>query len=80
MIGPQSLHRRHVSVSVSGIGGLAHKPQLQSLMTFEIQSTTGKIKVTAVIVPKVICDLPTAPVAFDLTWSHLNDITLVELQ
>ena len=61
------------------IGGLAHKPRLQSLMTFEIQSPTRKkVEVTAVIVPKVTCDLPMAPVAFDLTWSHLNDITLAD--
>ena len=48
-------------------------------MTFEIQSPTGKkVEVTAVIVPKVTCDLPMAPVAFDLIWSHLNDITLAD--
>lgn len=74
-----SLCRRHVSVSVSGIGGLSHKPPLQSVTTFEIQSSHGrKIEVTAVIVPKVTCDLPTAPVAFDLSWSHLTDVTLAD--
>ena len=74
-----SLHRKHVPVSVSGIGGLSHKPPPQSVTTFEVQSLSGrKIEVIAVIVPKVTCDLPTAPVAFDLRWDHLNGIPLVD--
>ena len=74
-----SLHRKHVPVSVSGIGGLSHKPPLQSVTTFEIQSLSGrKIEVIAVIVPKVTCDLPTAPVAFDLHWNHLDGLPLAD--
>ena len=73
-----SLHRKHVPVSVSGIGGLS-KPPLQSVTTFEVQSLSGrKIEVIAVIVPKVTCDLPTAPVAFDLRWNHLDGIPLAD--
>ena len=74
-----SLHRKHVPVSVSGIGGLSHKPPLQSVTTFEVQSLSGrKIEVITVIVPKVTCDLPTAPIAFDLRWNHLDGLPLAD--
>ena len=74
-----SLPRKPVHLRVSGIGGLSHKPPLQSVTTFEVRSLSGAgIEVTAVIVPKVTCDLPTAPVAFDLNWSHLSDIPLAD--
>lgn len=74
-----SLRRKHVPIRVSGIGGLSHKPPLQSVTTFEVRSLSGRgIEVTAVIVPKVTCELPTAPVAFDLSWSHISDIPLAD--
>ena len=34
------------------------------------------MEVTAVIVPRVTCDLPLHPVPFDPTWNHLADIPL----
>ena len=33
-----SLHCRPIAVCVSGIGGLSHKPPLQSITTYEVQS------------------------------------------
>jgi len=77
--GPQSLLASETRICEYFRNRLAHKPQQQFLTTFEIQSPSGKkIEVTAVIVLKVTCDLPTAPIAFVQTWSHLNDITLTD--
>ena len=33
---------------------------------------------TAVVVPRVMCDLPLHPVHFDSTWNHLSDIQLAD--
>ena len=74
-----SLRCKHVPIKVSGIGGLSHKPPLQSVATFQLCTQSGgQIDVTAVIVPKVTCDLPTAPIAYDLNWTHLSDIPLAD--
>ena len=34
--------------------------------------------VTAIVVPKVTCDLPTHPVPFNSKWDHLIDLTLAD--
>ena len=34
------------------------------------------MNLSAVVVPQVTCDLPVAPVAYDPSWSHLNEIRL----
>ena len=39
-----------------------------------VGSNKRKIGITAVVVPKVTCDLPLAPVPFQLNWKHLADL------
>ena len=76
-----SLPRMSQSVSVSGIGGVYHKPPTQSVTRFQLSSlqTSGrKINVTAVVVPRVTCDLPMKPVAFEMSWMHISDLPLAD--
>lgn len=71
-----SLPRISQRIRVSGIGGLSHKAPIQTITTFQISPVRqgGKcFSVTAVVVPKVTCNLPLCPVPFDLQWKpHLR--------
>ena len=70
-----SLPRFHQHVRVSGIGGVSQRAPIQSSSSFQISPVgpnKGKIRVTAVVVPKVTCDLPLAPVPFQLNWADLH--------
>ncbi len=81
MVHSLALPRTSQSIRVSGIGGKSHKPPIQSITNFELlplQQTGKKINVTAVVVPKVTCDLPIKPVVFDLGWTHLSDLPLAD--
>ena len=49
--------------------------QLQNLA---VGPNKRKIGITAIVVPKVTCDLPLAPVPFQLNWEHLADLTLAD--
>ena len=54
---------------------------LQSVATFTILpllSSTKKVLVSAIVVPRVTCDLPTQPVHFNAKWSHLNNLHLAD--
>ena len=67
------LSRPHQSTRISGVAGLSHNSSLQSVASFKIFSTrlpSKKIDVTAVIAPRVTCDLPLHPIPFDPTWNH----------
>ena len=76
-----SLPRFNQHVRVSGIGDISQRAPIQSISSFQI-SPVGpnkrKIGVSAVIVPKVTCDLPLTPVPFQLTWKHISDLPLAD--
>ena len=36
------------------------------------------VEVTAVVVPRVTCDLPVHPISFDSRWNHLSDVKLAD--
>lgn len=60
---------------------MSHKSPLQSVSTFEISSLyspTMKYTLTAIIVPRVTCDLPLQPVHGSSQWSHLSDLALAD--
>ena len=66
---------------MSGIGGISHKPPIQSVTRFQLSSlqpSGRKIDITAVEVPKVTCDLPLKPVTFEISWTHLSDLPLAD--
>ena len=72
------LPRTRQSVRVSGIGGMSHGSPTQYISNFRIsavKSARRKIDITAVIVPKVTCDLPVHPVPFDSKWKHLTSLS-----
>ena len=79
----QSLSLPHFNqhVRVSGIGGVSQRAPIQSISSFQI-SPVGpnkrEIGSAAVVIPKVTCDLPLAPVPFQLNWKHLADLPLAD--
>ena len=69
-------------IRISGITGMSQRgPPLQSVATFSISpllASTEKLHVSAIVVPRVTCDLPTQPVHFNSKWGHLNDLHLAD--
>ena len=74
-----SLPRVNLQIRVSGIGGLSHKVPTPSIACFQISPVrpAGRsIDVTAIVVPKVTCDLPLSPIPLELGWKHILDLPL----
>ena len=66
-------------IRITGITGMSRGSPLQSVATLTISplfSPTEKLTISAIVVPRVTCDLPTQPVHFDTKWSHLNGLHL----
>ena len=75
------LPRVHQNIQVSGIAGSSPKTPIQSIASFQISPTvhSGRsIDLTAIVMPKVTCDLPVCPVPFDLSWKHISDPPLAD--
>ncbi len=65
----------------SEIAGLSPESPIQSVASFKvsaIRSSVRKINVTAVVIPRVTCDLSLHPIPFDSRWNHLTDIELAD--
>ena len=76
-----SLPRFNEQVRVSGIGGTSQRTPTQSIANFQIAPVgirKRRMGVTAVIVPRVTCDLPLTHVPFQLDWSHITDLPLAD--
>ena len=68
-------------VFVSGIAGSLVSSALRLIANFQISSTHlngRKIDLTAIVLPKVTCDLPVTPVPFDLSWTYLSGLPLAD--
>ncbi len=66
---------------ILGIAGLSHSSPIQAVTKFVIspmQKQTREINLTAIIVPRVTCDLPLLHVPFKHEWKHLADLTLAD--
>ena len=64
-------------VQVPGIGCFSQKASIQLISSFQISPfgpNKRRVGVTAVVVLKVTCDLPLAPVPFQLNWKHIADL------
>ena len=75
------LPRSNQGVRISGIAGLSHNSPSQSVASFNIHgilAPSKKISVSAIVVPRITCDLPLHPVPFDVNWKHLSDIQLAD--
>ena len=76
-----NLPRGNQNTVISGVAGLSHKSTLQSITHFSISSLSSpgeKFEVTAIVVPRVTCDLPLHSIPFDLKWKHLSGIQLAD--
>lgn len=75
------LPRSRRDAKIFGVAGLSHESSTQVFTKFAIspvQELTKKINVTAVIVPRVTCDVPLQHIPFKTEWSHLADLTLAD--
>ncbi len=75
------LPRSHHTTRISGIAGLSHKSQSHSVADFVVCScdnSSKQFRVSAIIVPKVTCDLPIHPIPLDPDWSHLKGLKLAD--
>ena len=69
------------NVRISGVAGLSHGTLSHSVVQFAllpVQSPTDKSQVSAIVIPRVTCDLPVKPVTPKLSWDHLSDIPLAD--
>ena len=74
---PRSRH----NVWVSGISGFLTSSRVQSIANFQISSTYSngkKFDLTAIVLPRIKCDLPISPVPFNLSWNHLSALPLAD--
>ena len=73
------LPRLHQTTTICGVAGLTRN-SLQYLTNLTISSprTNCKFNITAIVVPRVTCDLTVRPVSFGPTWTYLNDVPLAD--
>ena len=76
-----SLPRSFQSLSISGITGSTNGSNSNSVTQLAV-SPIGNLNVSfpisAIIVPRVTCDLPTHPIPFKLEWEHLSNLSLAD--
>ena len=76
-----SLPRSHQNAQIAGVAGLVKSSPLQSIASFNVVTSCPpgeKISLTAVVVPRVTCDLPLCPIPFSLKWSHISGLQLAD--
>ena len=74
------LPRVNQKARISGAAGLSHHSSNQSIANLSISPVRSlrKIHITAIIVPKVMCDRPFSPIPLKKEWNHLNSIDLTD--
>lgn len=73
--------RSHHTTKISGIAGLSHDSRSHSVADFVVcprDDPSRQFRVSAIVVPKVTCDLPVHPVPLDSGWSHLEGLHLAD--
>ena len=76
-----NLPRSRHNLKISGVAGLSQQSPLQSIAAFNIVPTNfpdKKLTVSAIIVPRVTCDLPLQPVHYGTNWNHLSGLSLAD--
>ena len=69
------------SVRIFSIAGSSPRTPIQcvaSLWITPLYGSNREINLTAIVLPKVTCDLPVLPVPFDSSWSHVLDLFLAD--
>ena len=79
----QSLRLTQVKqkVSVTGIGGGSADMKVESVSSFDICSTSGvktPISIMALIVPRIVNDLPTVSIPLNEKWHYLSNLQLAD--
>ena len=76
------LPRTRRAACISGIAGFSSSTLSQSVTSFPMYANyacNGKVSVTAVVLPKVTCDLPPSTVLFNHRhWKHLSVLKLAD--
>ena len=73
--------RYSCKATISGIAGLSHPSKSLSTTSFNISPLhfpDQGINVTAVIVPRVTCNLPVSSVPFNPEWNHIANLKLAD--
>ena len=76
-----SLNRSTCNTRISGIAGLSYPSSSQSIASFliaPVHSPLKKINLSAIVVPRVTCELPVVPIAHEPTWDHLSNLRLAD--
>ena len=71
----------HQDVRISGVAGLSHRSPSHSVVQFSVSPLSSPIeqtRISAVVVQRVMCDLPVQPNTPQLSWNHISDITLAD--
>ena len=74
------LHRSSQNTRISGVAGFVRN-STRPITTFCVHSThcpARRLVVSAVIVPKVTCDLPLHPISLDDNWNHIAGLKLAD--
>ncbi len=69
------------SIRISGITGMSRGSALQSVTSFSISpilSSAETLQLSALVVPRITCDIPTQPVHFNAEWRHLDGLHLAD--
>ncbi len=77
------LQRSTCNSRISGIAGIFHPSSSQSTATFTIapiHSPNKKMHLSAIVVPRVTCDLPVVAVPYDPSWNHLLHLKLADTE
>ena len=75
------LSRTHQRARISGVAGIHHHSTHQTVATFSVSSIKdlhASFEVVGIVVPKVTCDIPFAPVPLKREWNHLDGLELAD--
>ena len=75
------LPRSHQNTNIVGIAGISHGSSSHSVtkvIVSPVCDPSRQIRISAVILPHVTCDLPIQSVPFKSEWTHLSDLTLAD--
>ena len=75
------LPRSRQNTKIVGIAGLSHGSSYHSFVKVSVSpkdDPTRNINLSAVVLPRVTCDLPIQSVPFRPEWTHLSDLTLAD--
>ena len=58
----------------------AHTHSVTTFRILPVNTSDNSISVTAIVVPRVTCDIPTHPISFRTRWDHLSELPLADAE